>query len=135
VFPDDELSRQIIAVGETSSIALALLALFTNQRYAAWRDRKEEAAPTLGTARIAVTLDLSLLIFTVAVVLALSPLAVKALDQLSFLRLGGVLNSLFTLVWLGLISLGLFQAWLTRRRWRDTDWKKLRRDRQILNQQ
>ena len=121
-----ELERQIVSVGSFSSITLALLAIFTNQRYTSWAQRSAAPVLTFAQAVLAVALDCALCAFTIAVLAVLAPLACDAADAASWFTSGSTLESLLVVVWCGLAVLVVFQLWIAYKRYKTTNWSEKR---------
>lgn len=121
------LDGEIAAIGTFSSVVLALIAVFTQQRYSVWDSQDRGLKLSWWGARVALAIDFGLCLFTAAVLVALGPLMVDAVDELSLFETRGALRGLFGLVWIGLLGLFLFQIWIAARRARKTRWGEISR--------
>ncbi len=102
----------IRAVAPMVSLALALLAFFTNMRREALSQYRKAVA-RFGLPTIVGALpDLLLALFTAAAVGAMAPLCFDAFDLGQVGRVAGAVSSVFALVWLGFVVLLLFQLWM-----------------------
>jgi hypothetical protein len=94
------------------SLALALLAFFTNMRREALAEYLKEV-PRFDRQTISGALpDLLLALFTAAAVGAMAPLCFAAFDLDKAGRVVGGVASVFTLVWSGFVVLLVFQLWM-----------------------
>jgi hypothetical protein len=102
----------IRAVAPMASLALALLAFFTNMRREALAEYRKKV-PRLSCQTVTGALpDLLLALFTAAAVGAMAPLCFDAFDFGEVGRMSGSVSSVFALVWLGFAVLLLFQMWM-----------------------
>lgn len=107
------LDDDIRGVATLASIMLALLALFTNGRAEQLKIQQSAGIRALTLKRaVALLPDVALLTLTVGALLAMRPLFAAAFSLDEFGQRGGVLRSMFSLVWLGFVVLAAFQIWL-----------------------
>jgi hypothetical protein len=99
-----------------ASLALAILVFFTNMRRDALKAYLEEV-DALGFRTIADALpDIFLTLLTTAAVVVMAPLCFESFDIGKVGSRGGVLPSMFGLIWLGFVLVLAFQVWMVGRR-------------------
>lgn len=111
---DDEIK----AVASMASLALALLAFFTNVRRESLKDYLKAVDSFSRKTVIAALPDVFLVLFTGAAVLAMAPLLFDSFSLGDVGTRAGTLSSMLGLIWLGFILLLVFQTWMIVRRFR-----------------
>lgn len=99
------LDDRIRAFGGLVSLLLALITLFTAQRWTAVKELSTASKRRPLLVAGGPVLDGLLLVLTCCLFLAGLPLALDAVDQLDFLRVSGALRSAFAAVWVALVGL------------------------------
>jgi hypothetical protein len=121
-----DLDDSIQNLGGLISLALALVTVFTAQRWQAMRDRRAIEGKTKLRVLQGAAVDLVLLVLTLALTLAATPIVVDAVDELSIGRSRGALRSTFVVVWVLLVGLIVWQvsiAWRTLRQAKGRPWR------------
>jgi hypothetical protein len=105
--PSDE---EVRAIASMASLALALLAFFTNVRFNALKEERAGVVDSFNRKTAGnIALDLGLALFTGAAVLVMASLC---FETFQFSELGhrvGAVSSMFALIWLGFVAVLLFQ--------------------------
>jgi len=108
--------EEIKAVASMASLALALLAFFTNLRRDALNDYLAEVDPFDLRTLIDALPDILLALFTGAAVIAMAPLFCDSFSLSAVGTRSGAVSSMFGLIWLGFVCLFLFQLSTVGRR-------------------
>ena len=119
--------QRITELGGLISLALALVTVFTAQRWQALRDRREVPGKTKLRVLQGSAIDLSLLALTVALTAAAFPLFRDALEDLSWGDSESALRSTFAVIWLLLVGLIVWQVSIAARtvaQVRGRPWRK-----------
>lgn len=113
------VDEEIRAIASMASLALALLAFFTNLRLGALKEYRKEVEPFSRKTVVGALPDLGLAAFTGAAVLVMAPLC---FESFSFGEVGhrsGAIASMFALIWLGFVAVLCVQLAMATIRFRE----------------
>jgi hypothetical protein len=123
---DDEIRN----VASLVSITLALLALFTNQRAQSLASQGQNLKPLRPRElRRDVVIDTALVVFSLAALTVMGPLARSAVSDLALVSRDGVLPGMFCLLYLGFTFVSLWELTIA---WRRTGLLKTKTGRSRL---
>lgn len=118
--PAQALDRHIADLGGLVSLALALVTVFTTIRASRAVARKRREGLTRDDMYGEFALDSGLLVLTMGVIVAATPLFLGALQYLAIGHERGALRLTFAVVWLLLIALAVWQGAILRSTWSTT---------------
>lgn len=110
VDPAKALDGHITDLAGLISLALALVTVFTTVRATRATARKRQEGLTRDDMLGELILDIGLLVLTVGVILAATPLFVGAIQHLAIGHQRGALRMTFAVVWVLLIGLAAWQV-------------------------
>jgi hypothetical protein len=114
------LDKHIADLGGLISLALALVTVFTTVRSTRAATRKAQTGLTRDDMIGEMFLDLLLIVLTVGVILAATPLFAGAVGHLAIGHQKGSLRLTFAIVWLLLLALAAWQATIVRATFKST---------------
>ena len=122
------IDRRIRDLGDVTSLALALLTVFTGQRWLALRERASDE----GISKLEVlgggAVDFVIFAATLGLAAVALPLVVSAIKTHNFTHSEGVVRSSFLIVWVLVVGLLIWQATILVRtclQTKDLPWRRI----------
>jgi len=130
IFSVISADEEIRAIASVASLALALLAFFTNLRFSALKEERGGTVEPFDSDTVLATLpDLGLAAFTGAAVFVMAPLCFASFHFGELGERSSAVPSMFFLIWLGFVAVLIFQLGMAVTRFCDGFKAKTTRSR------